>query len=94
MFDAIKKLFGDKNQRLIDRSRQTLLLDKHHGSEIMRSYLPRLGGSLSRMLNGISRYHELQVAERELRGLGDHILADIGIARYDIHRKVWNIHDT
>ncbi len=45
-------------------------------------------------LNGIKAIHKFYVrskAENELAAMDDHLLADIGVTRGEIHQKVWGI---
>jgi len=45
-------------------------------------------------LNGLSAMYKFYVrtqAENELAAMDDHLLADIGITRGEIHQKVWGI---
>ena len=50
-------------------------------------------GWLSNPFKRIDRYFRLRAAEKELNALDDHLLADIGISRGDIHYRVWEISD-
>ncbi len=49
------------------------------------SVTDRIGGIFGK----IAHMRALYRAERELKGLDDRILKDIGIERADIHSKVW-----
>ena len=46
-------------------------------------------GIVTRIVDGVGRFFTLSRAERELEGLDDRLLADIGIRRGEIHRMVW-----
>lgn len=44
--------------------------------------------------NGLKAMYQFYVrtkAENELAGMDDHMLADIGISRSEIHNKVWGL---
>ena len=44
---------------------------------------------VSRLAQGVGRFFSLSRAERELEGLDDRLLADIGLRRSEIHHMVW-----
>ena len=44
---------------------------------------------VTRLAQGVGRFFSLSRAERELEGLDDRLLADIGLRRSEIHRMVW-----
>ena len=60
---------------------------------VMRSADRASDGWLSSPFKKIDRYFRLRAAERELSALDDHLLADIGISRGDIHYRVRDISD-
>ena len=45
---------------------------------------------LNKITVKVGRYVRLARAERELRGLDDRMLADIGLGRSEIHYMVWS----
>jgi len=44
---------------------------------------------VTRVAESVGRFFTLSRAERELEGLDDRLLADIGLRRGEIHRMVW-----
>lgn len=42
-------------------------------------------------LQAMHTYYVRNKAENELAGMDDHMLADIGVSRGDIHNKVWGV---
>jgi uncharacterized protein YjiS (DUF1127 family) len=51
--------------------------------------LRALPAIVTRIVDGVGRFFTLSRAERELEGLDDRLLADIGLRRGEIHRMVW-----
>ena len=64
-----------------------------HGPVVTRPVDRASDGWLTNPIRKIARYFRLRAAERELNALDDHLLADIGISRGDIHFRVWDISD-
>jgi uncharacterized protein YjiS (DUF1127 family) len=58
-------------------------------TESGRLGLRALPGIVTRLVDGVGRFFTLSRAERELEGLDDRLLADIGLRRGEIHRMVW-----
>jgi uncharacterized protein YjiS (DUF1127 family) len=48
-----------------------------------------LVGRVTRLIGRLANYRQLRRAERELNALDDRMLADIGIVRTEIHKRVW-----
>jgi uncharacterized protein YjiS (DUF1127 family) len=60
-----------------------------NNTESGRLRLRALPEIVTRIVDGVGRFFTLSRAERELEGLDDRLLADIGLRRGEIHRMVW-----
>jgi len=63
----------------------------NYNTDVLRSLFHLVVKTPVNGVNAIYKFYVRSKAENELAAMDDHLLADIGITRDEIHQKVWGI---